>query len=389
MKTPLQLHRERIEKYLSEGRTVSGGATPSQWQRRKLTTVNYQPNQKQVIDLRKYETDGVFDRIIVRLTGSVVGSSMGAATGVDDPEGLLQNCTMIVTPAPQGLVPFNQVSGRTLWYDRALEDRTLVKAPIIGALSSTTATASITLDVEWHMIFQRRNVRKGIEYGFDMGRYTGAVLNLTFGDLVNLYTGSVSVWSGTVEIWADVNYNVNPRHLHAVELFENLYSISASNPAFLIDNLPNGSYYGDLHVLSEVNNALDNRALGAATQSGIPTGGSFDMSSGSRIWLQLGDTNADYLQRRTRDLYDGSIFNVDDPNLTSPTISRTVRGQFALTRLGVHQQLLTKAPEALTSQLLIKVAVTATATTQLRLFGRKIVPGGVYSAPAASSGAAS
>jgi hypothetical protein len=357
-------------------------ATPSQWQRRKLTTVNFQPNQKQVIDLRKYETDGVFDRIIVRLTGTVVGSSMGAASGVDDPEGLLQNCTMIVTPAPQGLVPFNQVSGRTLMIDRAMEDQTLVKAKQITALSSTTATASITLDCEWHLIFQRRFLRKGIEYGFDMGRYTGAVLNLTFGDLVNLYAGSVSSWSGaTVEVWADVNYNVNPDHLHAVELFENLYPIAASNPSFLIDNLPNGAYYGDLIVLAEVNNALDNRPLGGATQAGIPSGG-FDMSSGSRIWLQLGDSNADYLQRRTRELYDGSMFNIDDPTAT-PTASKTVYGQFALTRLGKRQALLTKAPEALTSQLLIKVACTATATTQLRLFGRKIVPGGVYSKPKA------
>jgi len=364
-------------------------ATPSQFQMRKLTTVSFQPNQKQVIDLRKYETDGVFDRIIVRLTGSVTGSSMGAATGVDDPEGLLQNATMIVTPAPQGLVPFNQVSGRSLMIDRAMEDQTLVKAKAITALSSTTATASITLDCEWHLIFQRRFLRKGIEYAFDMGRYTGAVLNLTFGDLVNLYAGSVSNWAAAnVEIWAMVNYNVNPDHLHAVEMFENLYAISASNPAFLIDNLPNGAYYGDIVILSEVNSALDNRPLGGATQAGIPTAGGFDLSSGSRIWLQLGDSNADFLQRRTRELYDGSMFNIDDPNAT-PTASKTVYGQFALTRLGKRQQLLTKAPEALTSQLLIKVAVTATATTQLRLFGRKIVPGGVFSKPKATTKASS
>jgi hypothetical protein len=358
-------------------------ATPSQYQRRKLTTVPYQPNQKQVIDLRKYETDGVFDRIIVRLTGVVTGSSMGAASGVDDPEGLLQNCTMIVTPAPQGLVPFNQVSGRTLMIDRAMEDQTLVKAPRITALSSTTATATITLDCEWHLIFQRRFLKRGIEYGFDMGRYTGAVLNLTFGDLSNLYAGSVSSWSGAnVEIWADINYNVNPEHYHAVELFENLYAISASNPSFLIDNLPNGAYYGDLVILSEVNNALDNRPLGASGQANAPNG-SFDMSSGSRIWLQLGDSNADYIQRRTRDLYDGSMKNVDDPTTSTatPSVSLTVYGQFALARLGKKQPLLTKAPEALTSQLLVKVAVTATGTTQLRLFGRKIVPGGVYTAP--------
>jgi hypothetical protein len=355
-------------------------ATPSQWQRRKLTTVNYQPNQKQVIDLRKYETDGTFDRIIVRLTGTVTGANSGAATGLDDPEGLLQNCTMIVTPAPQGLVPFNQVSGRTLMVDRGMEDQTLVKSKLITALSSQTAT----LDCEWHLIFQRRFLKKGIEYGFDMGRYTGAVLNLTFGDLSSIYTAANATWNANVEIWADVNYNVNPQHIHAVELFENLYSISASNPAFLIDNLPNGSYYGDLIILSELNNSLDNRPVGGATQAAAPINGSFDMSSGSRIWLQLGDTNADYIQRRTRELYDGSMFNVDDPTAT-PTATKTVYGQFALARLGKRQPLLTKAPEALTSQLLIKVAVTTTATSQLRLFGRKIVPGGVYTAPSASS----
>jgi hypothetical protein len=44
------------------------------------------------------------------------------------------------------------------------------------------------------------------------------------------------------------------------------------------------------------------------------------------------------------------------------------------------QPLLTKAPDALVSQLLIKANVTFTAAVanQMRLFGRKIVPGGVF-----------
>lgn len=345
-------------------------STPAQWQWRKLTTVPYQPNQKQTIDLRKYETDGVFDRIVVKLTGNVNtgSSSAGTATGADNPESLLTNVQLVVTPAAQGLIPFNQVSGRTLRVDRDQEDWSAVKCP-----SLTDDDGSQAISCEWHMIFQRRFLKRGIEYAFDIGRYTGASLNLTFGDQSVLFSGSSNVWNFSnvnVEIWGLISYNVTPQYLHAVELFENIYPVTASNPAMLIDNLPNGAYYGDLVILAESNGALSNAICS-----------SFDLSSGSRSWMFNGDSNADFIQRElTQRLY-SNVYTVDDP--TKPSVSQTVVGQYALTRLGKLQSLLTKAPDALISQLLIRVnaAFTSGDTQQLRLFGRKIVPGGVYKAP--------
>lgn len=366
---------------------VSGGSTPAQWQQRKLAIVPYIANQKQVIDLRKYETDGVFDRLIVKITGSITGAVGAGATGVDNPEGLLQNAQLVVTPSAQGLVPINQVSGRTLLYDRAMEDGFVTKAASIP----NTATAN-PVNCEWHMVFQRRRVKNGIEHAFDIGRYTGATLNLTFGDLTTI-NGAGGSPAGAfaacnIEIWGIINYNVQPKYLHAVELFENIYPVLATQSSFLIDNLPNGAYYPDLVVLAEGsgllagNNILSNNIAN-----------SFDLSSGSRSWLMNGDLNADFIQRSmTHPIYDGnSVFTSDDP--VAYAGAQKVTGQYALTRLCKLQGLLTKAPDALVSQLLIRVNETFTGTTgfqQLRLFGRKVVPGGVYKAPAkGGSGSAS
>jgi hypothetical protein len=367
---------------------ISGGSTPAQWQQRKLTSVPYAANQKTVIDLRKYETDGVFDRIIVKITGSITGAVGGGATGVDNPEGLLQNAQLVVTPSAQGLVPINQVSGRTLLYDRAMEDGFVTKAASIPNTATTNP-----VDCEWHMVMQRRRVKNGIEHAFDIGRYTGATLNLTFGDLtvVNGSGGSPAgaFASCNVEIWGIINYNVQPKYLHAVELFENIYPVLSTQASFLIDNLPNGCYYSDLIILAEGsgllagNNILSNNIVN-----------SLDLSSGSRSWLFNGDNNADFIQRSmTHPIYDGnSVFTTDDPS-GSYANAQKITGQYALTRLCKLQGLLTKCPDALVSQLLIRVNETFTGTTgfqQLRLFGRKVVPGGVFKATAQNaSGSAS
>jgi len=357
---------------------ISGGSTPAQWQQRKLTTVPYAANQKLVIDLRKYETDGVFDRIIIKLTGTInTGSgSAGVATGKDNPEGLLDNAQLVVTPSAQGLVPINQVTGRTLLYDRAMEDGYVTRAAVIADGSGV-----VTADVEWHLVFQRRKVRNGVEHSFDIGRYTGATLNLTFGAQTDLFTGGSNAWSfanANVEVWGIINYNVQPKYLHATELFENVYPVLATQASFLIDNLPNGCYYPDIVILAEDNNVLSNAIAN-----------SFDLSSGSRSWLHNGDLNADFVQRSlTQRIYDGnSVFMTDDPNAYATAVKIT--GQYALTRLCKLQGLLTKAPDALVSQLLIRVNETFTQghTQQLRLFGRKVVPGGVYKAPTTGKGA--
>ena len=351
---------------------VSGASTPAQWQQRKLTTVPYSANQKLVIDLRKYETDGVFDRIIIKLTGAINtgNGSAGTTTGADNPEGLLQNAQLVVTPSAQGLVPINQVTGRTLKYDRAMEDGWVTQGAVLADGSGT-----ITMDAEWHLVFQRRRVKNGIEHAFDIGRYTGATLNLTFGSQTALFTGGSNTWNfanANIEIWGIINYNVQPKYLHATELFENVYPVLATQASFLIDNLPNGCYYPDIVILAEDNGVLSNVIAN-----------SFDLSSGSRSWLMNGDNNADFVQRSlTQRIYDGnSVFLTDDPAAYASAVKIT--GQYALSRLGKLQGLLTKAPDALVAQLLIRVNETFTSghTQQLRLFGRKVVPGGVYKQP--------
>lgn len=346
---------------------------PALWTKRKLFSTAYVKNQKIVVDLLKYETVGTFDRIVVKLTGAINTGSATAGTGngLDNPESLLTNATLNTTPVVGSLLPINQVSGRTLKWDRAMDARCVRGNKVI-----TDAGGSEAVDIEWHLIFKRKGVRKGIEYAFDIGRYTGAILNLTFGDQSTLFTGSSNVWdfSGcTVEIWGNIEYNVNPKQIHATELFEQVFPVTATQTGYLINQLPQGCLYDTLVLLAEDNGALANTIIT-----------NIDLEGGGRIWLPMGESNADEIERDfTLNSFDGSVVNSDDP--AKETNSPLTTGVYILQSL--RSGMYSRAVDALTSQILIKpdVVFTSGHIENMRLFGRKLLPGAVYKAPATKS----
>jgi len=120
------------------------------------------------------------------------------------------------------------------------------------------------------------------------------------------------------------------------------------------------------------------------------TGGiltNLDIEGGGRIWTQLGDNNADFLQRTVMlDNFDGSVKMFDDPDRNTndflmtgiyPINMRNASGMF------------TRQIDALTAQIIIKCGVNflAAGPQNLRLVGRRMIPGAVYKV--AKAGAAS
>jgi hypothetical protein len=367
------------------------------WKFRKLYSTGYIPNAAIAVELTKYAQTDYFDTILVQVSGSLTTGTGGAgtATGRSNPEDLLINATLQTSPTVAACLPFNQVSGRSLMVDAALNKKCFRRyAPIIDNVGGAQ-----TVDVFYELNFKRKGIRKAIEYGFDISRYTSALLTLTFGDQTRLYSGSSNSWpltNLTVTVLANSSFNVNPDQIHAVEMFEQNFPVLATQPDFLINQLPAGFIYTDLCFLTETNNALVNNVLS-----------NIDIEGGGRVWMQLGDNNSDAFQRILSDnAFDGTVVHSDDPRTSVYT--GTVSGNVFVAAAsagsptlalpppltydtGIYAQtfrsgMFTRNIDALTAQIIIKLGVTYPGSpTNIRLFGRRMVPGAVYHSTKAKS----
>lgn len=353
------------------------------WRWRKLYSTQYVIGTAIPIELTKYIQTDFVKRLIVQVSGTLTTGAAGGGTptGATNPEDLLQSCILQTSPTVASVVPFNQVSGRSLLIDAAQNRKRFAKA---APISDNDASAQ-TVDICYELNFKRSGLRKAVEYGFDISRYTGALLTLTFGDYTRLFTGSSnqsaanSGLSGlTVTIWSHSAFNVNPNQLHAVELFEQNFPILQTQSDFLINQLPAGFLYTDLYFLTEQNGALT---------PGILT--NIDIEGGGRIWMQSGDNNADSMQRiMTLDQFDGTVQMPDSPLLN--TNDQTLAGMYFV-NMRDNSGMFTRQIDALTTQIIIKLGVNflSGGPQNLRLVGRRMVPGAVYKAsPPAKAAAA-
>lgn len=372
---------------------------PALYKFRKIYSTPYVQNQQIPIELTKYMQTDFIRRLIVQVTGSVTTGTggAGAATGRTNPEDLLISAILQSSPTVANIIPINAVSGRGLFLDNAVNRKRFMKAaPIVD-----NQAGAQTVNICYELLFRRNGIRKSVEYGFDISRYTGALLLLTFGDQTRLVTGSSNSWplnsSLTISIWVDSDLNVAPDQIHGHEIFEQNFPILQTQPDFLINQLPAGFIYTDLMFITEQNN--------------IPTQGiltNIDIEGGGRVWAQLGDNNADVLQRvLTEDNFDGSVPLDDDPRIAtwynnnaahtvfvaptsagSPTVA--LPDPFSLLDgiyvIKMRDGMFTRNIDALTAQIIIKLGVTFISGTQnVRLIGRRMVPGSVYKkAPAAT-----
>jgi hypothetical protein len=349
---------------------------PAAWKFRKLYTTGYVANSQIPVELTKYEQTGYFTKLLVRLTGTVnTGtSSPGTPTGRTNPEDLLVSCILQTSPTVASVIPFNQVSGRGLFIDASLNNKCVRKATAI-----VDGSGVVSIDVTYELNFKRRGLRKAIEYGFDISRYTSALLTLTFGDQTRLYTGSSNTWSfaGTnIEVWGHMAYNVQPKEIHAHELFEQNFPVLATQSDFLINQLPSGFLYTDLCFLIEQNNALSNAVLN-----------NIDIEGGGRIWEQSGDNNADAIQKYlVNQCFDGSVRDATDGNFPVNTFPNTgiyVAVSMPWTASGMYS----RSIDAIAAQIIAKLNVTFNSVpTNVRLIGRRMLPAAVYNSATKAAG---
>lgn len=327
---------------------------PALWGFRKLTTIPFLVGGNQV-ELTKYAQVDFLNRVVVRVVGSIdtKGGAAGAASGRDNPEGLLINAQVQTQPLYASAVPFNQVSGRGLRWDAAID-----RGYLITPTAIVDGGGVVNVDWSYEFVCKRQGVRKSIQYGLDMTRYKSILLSLQMGDQSQLFTGSANVWSFAncnIEIWADSAFSVDPDGLHAWELFEQNYPILATQSDFPINQLPPGWLYTDLTFLMEDNNALSNAILN-----------NIDVEGGGRVWTPAGDSNAKEIQRSltTRD-FDGSVGLANLVGVYS---------------LSMKDGMYSRQIDALKDPIVIKLNVTGPGgghSFNARLVGRRMVPYGV------------
>ena len=317
------------------------------------------------IELTKYAQEDVFNRILIHVFGPVVvaGAGAGTATGYDNPEGLLTQMTLQTTPQVTGITPVNRLSGRGLLYENMIERGYLLKATGV-----TDAAGTYNLDYHYIINFNRKRSRKGIEFDFAIEKYTSALLSMVLGGRGQLFSGGVNTWdmSGVqVEIIADSNFALDPNKIsiHAHELFENTYPITATQTDFPIDTLPSGYIYTDMLFLTEQNNALANFDATATTQRLVSN---FDIEGGGRVWLASGDNNAVMVQQDwTQELLQ---------------TGQTLTGIYAPVSI-IREKMYSRMIDALLAPITLKLTVqgpTAPNTTTVRLVGRRMIPDAVH-----------
>ena len=361
---------------------------PALFQKKFITS---QQLQKQVnFDLFKSGLSNEFLKAMwVRVTGTMKTGSATKGTavaGLLNPYDVLTNLTFNVSPTPgAGLLPFNQVSGRGTYFVEAIDRReflsqfaqfggttTLLADPdTADNVNFADGNGNYTLDLWIPLKFQRNHVRKPAEYGFPLSKFTSAVLSCSF-DLTqtDYVTGSSNTWDFTgltAELWGDWDYDSSPAGVHATELYEQVFPVTANGP-LLINQLPAGVIYTDIHIITEHN--------------GEPTSGiidNLDVEGGGRNWTFNGDKNASFLAKNAALQFDGSIYATSDVATGGGGFAALI-GIPGIYSLPMRGGSFLRGLDARNTQLLIKPNVTGwtnSGTYNVRLLARKISPYGI------------
>lgn len=331
------------------------------WRLKKLTSKSY-PITGAVaasgptnvpVELTQYAQEDVFDRICVRAHGNVIvaGAGPGTATGAPNPHGLLNKLTFQTSPQYNGVIPFNNVSARSL-----LTDASLARGFFLNTTEAPIPDVAGTYAIDFwlEMYFKRPKVRKGIQWALYLQKYTSALLNMNWGGREQLFTGGTNTWdlSGLqLDIYADSDLAVQADTIHASEVFEQTYVIAAAQADFPIDTLPPGYIYTDFVFQSEVAGALSDAVIN-----------NINIEGGGRVWLPQGDGNGPAVKH----LYTAPEYNDQTQDIT---------GLYALP---LRDGMFTRGIDALKAPITIKLDVNAPGSSRLiRLLVRRMVPGAV------------
>ena len=323
-----------------------------------------------VVDLVKQGLSDTIDTLSVHLTGTIVqaGSTAGTFTlGAENPQGLLVQATLASAPQAAGLIPINAISSRAAVVDYALHQGYFQSNTAYngtgGPITETDGGQSFPLDAWFHFKFKRDGAKKGIDYAHPMYPWNSDLLTLVFGTRSQMVTGGNETWDMTgvsVELYADMDIDANPSMIHAFEIFEQQYNITAANPAFIINQLPQGCFYDSLCFAAEDNGVLSDAIIYNISVQG-----------GGRYWSQQGETNAEFIRERwTKEQF-------YDPTAATHSTGTGLTGLYAVP---LRDGLWSRALDATAQPVVVYLGVNAPGgghTFNVRLIGRKLVPGGI------------
>jgi len=349
---------------------------PALWRMTKFYSLNYpitsvsatQGTKQVQIDLKKYLTGDTdfLARLIIHVHGplTVAGAVVGAATGNDNPLGLMVRANLSTSPIKANCSPINNMSSRGLAIDAAFNSGTMTD--FLGYTALTDVAGVQQVDQYYALNFKRSEyvALEGVDYSLALAQYRTAVMQLVFGGRDQLFSGGANTWdlsALSVDIYADIDQAIQPKYIHAWELFEQNFAITASTSDFKIDTLPSGFVYTDLYFITEEANVMVDGILN-----------NISIFNGAQTWLAKGEGNAlGFAYAFTRNNDRAILF----PLSPSPSVPDGVYG------LPMRDGMFSRCFDARYAPLTISLDVTAGAATNLRLVGRRMLPGGVYIRP--------
>ena len=315
------------------------------------------------IELKNYLQTETISRLLIRVSGPIViaGAGAGAATGQDNPEGILTNVVLKGTPS-LGVNFIDNITERGRRKFSAFDRGYDIKATTVPDVAGT-----VNVDFSIVVNFKMPGSVNPIEYSLPSAVFSSLLLTLTFGGREQLFSGGVNTWDFTglqIQIWADFDNGVAGK-FHVVDFYERIFQVTGTTSDFQFNNLEPGYTYTHFLFRTEQNLALVNTILNELS-----------LRSAGREWLPKGDTNALEIQRWNRETH------ISDPNFVQT-------GLYFLPAL--RDGMYTRAVDASDTRLDMRANVTFTGGGDqdfVILTGKRIIPLGIDASAAATSGIA-
>ena len=337
-------------------------AKPNLWGMKKLASKPYPiagaqavaPAGQVTFDLKDYLQNETIGRAFVRVRGNVIvaGAGPGAATGRDNPEGIVTGITARHNPA-LGVVSKNNLTVRGI-IQQSIFDR----GYSIHGTAIADAAATVAVDYWLPLNFKMPGAVNPIEWGLPMALFTSYQLQVNCGGREQLFTGGTNTWDATglvVELWVEFDNGV-AGSFHLVEEFEQSIPVIQTQ-ADLQFILERGFVYTHLLFVAQTANAKDNTLINGIT-----------VQSAGRVWTPQGDKNAQMIQNWNRETHVNNA-------------AENLAGTYFIPAL--RDGMVSRGIDASADRVEIKFDVTlAGGPSSILVRGRRIVPQGLQVAMA-------
>lgn len=234
-------------------------------------------------NLKKNVPNSYITKLYVRVFGDIVkaGAGVGAATGRENPEGIIRAIRLKTSP-DFGMSVKRDLTARAHinqgMFDRGFALRT-------ADITDAAATVQVDFNYELELGSLARRRKAPYEFALPMIAFSEVTLEVECGGRDQLFTGGVNTWnlSGlNIQIAADIAENLEGvGAFHMAEEFEVDVPILQTRRDLPVE-LDAGYIYESILVQAERDDVVDDTLVNDIA-----------VESGGREWLSRGDLNAD------------------------------------------------------------------------------------------------